>query len=169
VREATIGPRDIPVGATATVGLDLVSWVCTFEGYYRMIDQPEVTLDAVAGARYLDVTQEVDWTITGSVGDIPIQDRTGAARAELSSWDAVLGLKGRYAFGERKTWFVPYYFDVGLGNSDLTWQGILGFGYAFSWGEVGAAWRYLYYDLPSDKAINDMNFSGPAVGVAFKW
>jgi len=32
-----------------------------------------------------------------------------------------------------------------------------------------AAWRYLYYDMPSGKAIKDINFSGPAIGLTFRW
>ena len=64
---------------------------------------------------------------------------------------------------------MPYYFDMGAGDSDFTWQGIAGLGYAFHWGEIAAVWRYLYYDLSSGSAINDMNFSGPAIGVTFRW
>jgi len=57
----------------------------------------------------------------------------------------------------------------GAGDSNLMWIGIVGISYAFRWCEVVAAWRYLYYDLPSDKTINDMSFSGPADGVTFRW
>jgi hypothetical protein len=81
----------------------------------------------------------------------------------------IFGVRGRLAFGAKKTWFVPYYLDLGFGESDLTWQGIAGMGYAFRWGEVVAVWRYLYYDLQSGQAIADMNFSGPALGVTFRW
>ena len=64
---------------------------------------------------------------------------------------------------------MPYYLDVGTGNSDLTWQALAGIGYSFKWGEMIAAWRYLDYEMPSDKRIADMNFSGPAVGAVFRW
>jgi len=111
----------------------------------------------------------VNWNVTGNVGSIPVPDRTGAAEAGLTNWDALIGLRGRFAFGAKNAWFVPYYFDIGAGDSDLTWQGIAGLGYAFHWGEVVAAWRYLYYDLSSDEPIKDMNFSGPAIGVTFRW
>jgi hypothetical protein len=111
----------------------------------------------------------VDWVVTGTVGPISVPDRTGTAKASLTNWDALIGVRGRYAFGAQKAWFVPYHFDVGTGDSDLTWQGIAGMGYAFRWCEVEAVWRYLYYDLPSDKAISDMSFSGPAMGVTFRW
>ena len=168
-REATIGRRALPVNATANVNLDLKSWIWTLTGSYRALDQPGMTLDVVAGARYLDVEQTVNWVITGNVGSIAVPDRTGAAEAGVTNWDALIGVKGRFAFGAQKAWFVPYYLDVGTGDSDFTWQGLTGIGYAFRWGDVVAAWRYLYYDLPSGKAIKDMSFSGPAIGVTFRW
>ena len=56
---------------------------------------------------------------------------------------------------------MPYYVDVGTGDSDLTWQAIGGIGYAFSWGEVLAAWRYIDYKFNGNK-IQDINFNGPA-------
>jgi hypothetical protein len=168
-REATIGRRALPVNASANVDLDLKSWIWTLTGYYRVLDQPGMTLDVVAGARYLDVETKVNWVVTGNVGSIPVPDRTGAAEADLKNWDALIGLRGRFAFAAQNAWFVPYYFDVGAGDSDLTWQGVAGLGYAFHWGEIEAAWRYLYYELPSGKEIEDMSFSGPVIGVTFRW
>jgi hypothetical protein len=168
-RKASIGGIQLPVDATADVDLDLESWIWTITGYYRALDRPWLTFDVVAGARYLDVEQKVDYDVTGNVGSIPAPGRSGTAKESLSNWDAVIGVRGRFAFGAKKAWFVPYYLDVGAGDSDLTWQGIAGMGYAFRWIEVAAVWRYLYYDLPSDKAINDMSFSGPAIGVTFRW
>ena len=168
-RKASIGRRQLPVDAAADVDLDIKSWVWTLAGTYRALDQSGLTLDVVAGARYLDVEQEVDWVVTGNVGPIPVPDRTGSAKTSLTNWDALIGVRGRYAFGTQKAWFVPYHLDVGTGDSDLTWQGIVGLGYAFRWCEVAAVWRHLYYDLSSDKAIDDMSFSGPAMGVTFRW
>jgi hypothetical protein len=168
-RKASIGRRELPVDAAANIDLDLKSWIWTLAGYYRALDQSGLTLNVVAGARYLDVEQEVDWDVTGNVGPIPVPDRSGEAKASLTNWDAIIGVRGRYAFGAQKAWFVPYHLDVGAGDSDFTWQGIAGMGYAFGWCEVAAVWRYLYYDLQSDKAIDDMSFSGPAIGVTFRW
>lgn len=168
-RELTIGRRALPVDASANVDLDLKSWIWTLTGYYRALEKTGLTLDVVGGFRYLDVEQKVNWTVTGNVGPIPAPDRTGAAKADLKNWDAIIGARGRFAFGAQNAWFVPYYFDVGTGESDFTWQGIAGIGYAFHWGEIVAAWRYLYYNLASDEAIKDMNFSGPVIGVTFRW
>ena len=168
-REATIGGIGLPVNASANVNLDLNSWIWTLTGYYRTLDQPGMTLDVVAGARHLDIEQRVNWVVTGNVGSIPVPDRTGAAEVSLTIWDALIGIRGRFAFGAQNSWFVPYYLDIGTGDSDFTWQGIAGLGYAYRWCEVVAIWRYLYYDLPSGKAIDDMSFSGPAIGVTFRW
>ena len=168
-REASIGGGQRPVNATANVNLAIESWIWTIAGYYRILEQNGGNLDLLAGGRYLDVDQSVNWNVTGNIGSIPVSDRAGTASAKLSNWDIIFGLKGRFAFGARKTWFVPYYFELGVGDSDFTWQGIAGLGYAFKWGAITAVWRYLYYDLPSDKPIKDMDFSGPAVGITFRW
>ncbi len=42
-----------------------------------------------------------------------------------------------YIFGAGHAWSVPYYLDVGTGDSDLTWQGLLGLAYSFGWGDLG--------------------------------
>ena len=64
---------------------------------------------------------------------------------------------------------MPYYFDIGAGDCDLTWQAELGLTYSFGWGDLGVAWRYLDYDLKSDGPIEELNFNGPAVGAIFRW
>jgi len=167
--QGSIGASEIPVNVNADVKLDLKSLIWTLTGYYRAIDTGGTTLDVVAGTRYLDVEQEVNWDVTGNVGDVPPLERIGDAKMSLANWDLIIGVRGRFAFGASKAWFVPYYLDIGTGESDLTWQGVAGLGYAFRWGELVAAWRYLYYDMPSGMAIGDMNFSGPVAGVTFRW
>ena len=64
---------------------------------------------------------------------------------------------------------MPYYLDLGTGNSQFTWQAVAGVGYSFSWGELFAAWRYIDYDFKSGKPIQSLSFNGPAIGVAFNW
>ncbi len=167
--EGTIGDTEIPVGVRAEVDFDLKSWIWNTAGYYRAIETENRTFDVLAGFRLLDVEQKIDWELTGNVGDIPLPGRAGSSKPNLSNWDFIIGLRGRFAFGQNGAWFVPYYLDMGTGDSDFTWQAAGGLGYEFGWGELTAVWRYLSYDLDSGSAIDDMSFSGPAAGATFRW
>ena len=64
-------------------------------------------------------------------------------------------------------WSIPYYLDVGTGSSNLTWQAVLGITYSLRWGDVELAYRHPSYDQSSDKLVQDMRFSGPALGLSF--
>jgi hypothetical protein len=168
-REASIGESDIPASATAKVGLNVKSLVWTVAGYHRLVDQPEMSFDLLGGARYLDLDQKLSWSISGDIGEAQIPGREGSTKVSGSAWDAIIGIRGRFSFGQENNWFIPYYLDVGTGDSDLTWQAMGGIGYAFGWGEIVAAWRYLDYNMPASGAIADMNFSGPILGSTFRW
>lgn len=168
-RDVTIGPIQLPDGVTSDLSLDVKGTVWTIAGNYRVMATPEATFDAFAGARLLSVKEQLGWNFSANVGPIVGPGREGSSEAKLTNWDAIVGVKGRVAFGDRRQWFVPYYVDVGTGDSDLTWQAIGGIGYAFGWGEVLAAWRYLDYKFKSGKKAEDLTFNGPAIGVAFRW
>lgn len=168
-REGTIGDSPIPVDVTARVGFDMKSWITTAAGYYRIVDEPNKSFDFMFGLRYADASQKLNWNLSGNIGDLPIEGPVGNAKVSASYWDAVIGLRGSLGFGPNGNWFLPYYADIGTGDSDLTWQAAGGIGYRFNWGEIAGVWRYMDYDLPSGKPIGDMDFSGPAVGAVFRW
>jgi hypothetical protein len=44
-----------------------------------------------------------------------------------------------------------------------------GIAYGWSWGSVQLMYRHLYYDQRNDKLLQDMHFSGPALGVSFRF
>ena len=46
---------------------------------------------------------------------------------------------------------MPFYLDVGTGQSDRTTQAAVGLAYAFNWGDIDAMWRYLDYNLKSGR------------------
>jgi hypothetical protein len=168
-RGIEIGGQPLPGGLEASADFDLKSVIWTLAGSYRSLASPSATLDWHAGARLASFKQELSWEFTGSFGPITPPPRTGSREASVDQWDAIVGFKGRLAFGADHNWVMPFYFDVGAGDSDLTWQAMLSFGYAFGWGDLGVAWRYLDYDLKSDGPITDMNFNGPAIGATFRW
>jgi hypothetical protein len=159
----------LPAQVSASTSIDLKAFVWTLGGGYRAVANPEATLDVFAGARLLDLKQTQSWQLTGNIGPIPLPGRSGSGDVSVSNWDAIIGVKGRFAVDAERTWFVPYYLDVGTGESKLTWQALGGIGYSFSWGDVVATWRYLDYRNQSGKPIQDLNLSGPLLAFAFHW
>ena len=159
----------LPVGVNASVHYGLNGWLWTLAGSRSLVSTPTHELNLIGGARLLDIDQTIDWTLGGNVGSVALPDRAGSRTTGVSNWDAIVGLKGRAMFGEGQHWFVPYYVDIGTGESDLTFQAIGGLGYSFGWGDVVGAWRYLDYNMKSGNKIEGMTFSGPAIAVVFHW
>jgi len=168
-RDFTIGGQQIPADTSANLDLDLKGVIWTLAGEYRVVADAGLTLDLLAGTRLADLEQELRWDISGSLGTLPPTARTRSSKAEVSNWDFLVGIKGRYRLEQAREWSLPFYLDVGTGDSDLTWQIAAGVGYAFGWGELSAVYRYLDYDMKSGRPIQDLNFSGFMVGATFRW
>jgi hypothetical protein len=168
-RNVSIGPRnELPVGVTADLNLDIKAVVWELAGTYQLSVDPTAPVSVLAGARMIDLKQTLGWEFSADLG--PLQPtRSGNSEIKRTNWDAIIGLKGRIAFGPNREWFVPYYVDVGTGDSDLTWQAIAGIGYSFKWGDLIGGWRYLDYNFKSSSKIDDMSLSGPMFGVALRW
>jgi hypothetical protein len=167
-RDFSIGGT-LPAGATASIHYDLNGWLWTLGGSWRAASSPRHELNLIGGARLIDVDQTIDWQLSGNIGSVALPDRAGDRTPGVRNWDAIVGLKGRALFGEAERWFVPYYLDVGTGESSLTWQAMAGVGYAFGWGSVICAWRHIDYDMKSGKPIESVSFDGPGVALAFRW
>ena len=168
-RSLALGGVELPAGVTANTNYDLTGWSWTLGAEWRAVAKPDYSLDLIAGARLLDVKQKLNWTLTGNVGSVALPDRTGARESHLTNWDAIIGVKGRYTFGETRKWFIPYYLDIGTGNSDMTTQAFAGVGYSFSWGEIVCSWRYLGYNMRSGEGLQDLSFNGPMLSAVFHW
>ena len=153
----------VPVGgATADLGLDLKGTIWTLAGQYRLAADPAgLTIDALAGTRLFQMKQELNWNLSGNIGPIDPAARIGTAEASQTLWDGIVGVKGRMALGSAREWSLPFYADIGAGNSQLTYQVAGGVSYGFKWGELSAMWRYLSYDMKSGSVIQSMNFNGP--------
>lgn len=164
-----LGRVSLPADAYAGVNLRLRGWAWSLLGSYALVDRPSYEMQLLGGTRYLKVDTTVDWRLSGNVGGVPAFATSGASTTKTDVWDAVVGAKGRYRFGDQGRWFLPYYLDVGTGQSDRTWQAMGGIGYSFSWGEVFAAYRHLDYRFDSGDRMKDLSFSGPGVGVGFRW
>jgi hypothetical protein len=166
----SIGDVELPVEVTGTKSLDMTSWIVTTAASYRLGDDGagRRVLDVIGGIRYADISQTLDLQLQGNLPeDFPLSGPNVNIKVSEDVLDYIIGLRGRIAWTEDGAWFTPYYFDIGTGDSDTTWQGMVGVGYAFNWGDVLVAYRHLDYSMPSDRAIDTLEFSGPAVGAVF--
>jgi hypothetical protein len=156
-----IGGNQVPV--TTTTNLDVKAWVLHFAGGYGLYSEGKSRLEIIGGARYLDLSMDLFLELQ-SLG--PGQSRT--ISDSLTAWDAIVGLKGHASLGER--WFLPYYIDVGTGDSKFTWQATAGIGYRAGkvW-DLALVYRHLEWDFDSTLVVDDINFSGPTLGVIFRW
>ncbi|MDF3014400.1 MAG: hypothetical protein K0Q78_2604 [Cellvibrio sp.] len=168
-RDFTIGGMRPPAGTTADLNWDFKGTIWTLAGEYRVSDAPKLTMDLLAGARHLNVNTTTDWSITGDLGVLLPAGRTGSAENKETFLDAIVGIKGRVKLGSGGTWSMPFYVDIGTGDSDLTWQATTGVSYGFDWGDLTAQWRYLAYELDSGASLADVSFSGPLIGATWRW
>jgi hypothetical protein len=139
--------------------LELKAWVVTPMVSYKLIDSEKVSLDLLAGARYLYL--DVD----AKINNLP--DLSGSG----DIWDGVIGVSGRFDFDGK--WYLPYHFDIGTGQSKMTWQAFGGVGYSFKSWDLVVGYRYLEWDFDdSDKGgdvLNDLNMGGPIIGAIFQF
>jgi len=61
----------------------------------------------LAGARYFGIKPTLGWSIQGDLGPIPESGRSGSKEIDEAVWDGIVGVKGRYAFGDERRWYVP--------------------------------------------------------------
>jgi hypothetical protein len=157
----SVGGIQVPVNQNTSTGLKGLVW--TLAASYTMARSPTATFEVLGGFRYLGLETSVQWQLAGPIGLFP---QAGSHTEKEDLWDAIVGVRGRAKLGGG-SWFVPYYFDAGGGSSELTWQGWTGIGYSFRWGEALLAYRHVFYDQKGDKLLQDISFSGPALGASF--
>jgi len=153
------GAPNLPHSSTIT----LKSWVVTPTVGHSLIDTEKGSLVGFAGARYLDLDGTIDLQAIAPSGI-----RLAQISESGSGWDGIVGVRGQVNLAPK--WFLPYYLDIGTGDTKSTWQAFAGVGYRFQKVEVGAGYRYLNWNFSGDdKVFGDLNISGPMVGVKFKF
>lgn len=90
-----------------------------------------------------------------------ITNRSAHASETDSVWDGSVGARGEPRLDDR--WYLPYHVDVGAGESDLTWQAILGIGYRFDLGDLVLADRHLDYDFKPGFPLKETSIGGPGL------
>jgi hypothetical protein len=165
------GRIEISAGADLGTKVKLTGFEWELAGAYTVARGGNSSLDVLAGVRYLGIELKTDWQLSGSITD-NVSGGTFASSGSTSDrvdlWDVIIGIRGYVGLGQSK-WAIPYYLDVGTGNSAITSQAMAGIEYRYSWGELQLLYRYLYYDLKGDKLLQNVSLSGPALGVNFRF
>jgi hypothetical protein len=152
---------DFAVPVDVDVGVKTRGWVINLLGAYTVFASARGSLDVLAGVRYLELKPAFDLKV-----GVPGIGGVALARSVLETdWDGVVGVKGQVRLGD--SWYLPYYADVGTGQSDLTWQVFGGVGYTFDWGEVALVYRHMSWDFGSHHPLDHASFSGPAAAVSW--
>jgi len=165
------GRVEISAGADLGTKVKLSGVLWELAGGYTVARGRNSSLDVLAGFRYLGIEAETDWQLSGSITDNVSGGtfaRSGGASARVDLWDGIVGVRGIVGLGDSR-WAIPYYLDVGTGDSSFTWQGVAGIEYRYGWGDLQLMYRYTYYDMKSDKLLQNVSLGGPAIGVNFRF
>jgi hypothetical protein len=158
------GESEVPVNTATTTSL--TGYMVSVTGNYSLVRSEDAKLDLLAGLRYTHIGTTLDWSFAIPVDSLP--GRTGSVGQGVDLWDGIVGVRGNAAFGGGK-WFVPYYLDAGGGTSKFTWQGMLGVGYSFGWGDLLLVYRYLSFEQGDEHPVQRFYLSGPALGATFRF
>ncbi len=172
VRSVSAGERD-PVRVERSSNLktqtDIDGFTMTLAGGYKAFETGHSFLDVFVGARFFGLEAASRWELSTDISrprGETVLAREGSVENDQESWDAIVGIKGVHSIGSGK-WSLPYYLDVGTGDSDLTWQLIAGASYAFGWGDLIMSYRHFEYDGGPGGLMQEFSFSGPVVGGRF--
>ncbi len=148
------------VDGTAAVGVK--GTVFQLAGGYQLVDNESISMHGIFGARYLKLEADIGLNLT-----TPLGGRSVNLHRDGDSWDAIVGGRGRAKID--KNWFVPFYADIGTGNSDLTWQVFTGIGYNFGRSDLVLGYRHIAWDFNDGSILSEIAFSGPDIQYIYRF
>jgi hypothetical protein len=160
------GLAAIPGGARIDADVDTREFMATLQGGYRVIDTPEFTLDALGGARFWYISNDVSVTASH-----PLLGRISASHEESFGWvDPVVGARLFVNLTDKLS--MQGQIDIGgFGvGSDLTWSALATVNYTFTDNlSVSAGYKVLDVDYEHDGHVFDTRLSGPVLGLTYRF
>ena len=116
---------DTPFGILASsVDFTTHSLMWTAAGEYRLLDQPDASIDAFAGFRLFSIKNELDFNPPGLLGGLEL--------SQQETWaDPIVGLKGRVSITPQ-LYLTSWALIGGGASSDIVWDVMGGAGYQFT-------------------------------------
>lgn len=156
----------LPAGATIDADVDTQEFMATLQAGYRIIDADGFSLDALAGARFWHISNEV--AVTASH---PLIGSVSATHQESFGWvDPVIGARAFFNLTDKLS--VQGQFDIGGfgAGSDFTWSALATVNYIFTDTlSVSAGYKVLDVDYSDDGYVFDSRLSGPVVGLTYRF
>ena len=154
---------DTPFGILASsvdVTSQILMWTAAAE--YRLLDQPDASVDAFAGFRLFSIENELDLNPPGLLGGLEL--------SQQETWaDPLVGLKGNVSLTPQ--FYLTSWALIGGGaSSDIVWDlmGAAGYRFTDSFSAV-VGYRAAGVDYENDGFVYDAVQHGPILGVVFRF
>ncbi len=160
------GLPTLPAGAAIDATVDTQEFMATLQAGYRVIDADGFSLDALAGARFWHISNDV--AVTASH---PLIGSVSASHNESFGWvDPVIGARAFFSLTDKLS--VQGQVDIGGfgAGSDLTWSALATVNYIVTDTlSVSAGYKVLDVDYSHDGYLFDSRLSGPVVGLTYRF
>lgn len=144
--------------------------VWTLAAGYTVVQGDWGNVDVFTGVRLLWVSAVTNYSlalsIVGPRGNGATFGGIGGVSGSSSIWNGIVGLRGKIRLPQSR-FFIPYYFDIGGGGSQPTWQIATGLGYQANWGAITATYRYLSFRQGGDNVATKTSLGGPMLMATF--
>jgi len=165
-----LSPIPISRSLQTSTGTTLGMTIWTLAGGYTVLQGDWGNLDVIGGFRLLAVNATTNYslalTLTGPRGNGATFGGIGGVSTGKDVWNGIGGIRGRIRIPDSQL-FVPYYFDIGGGGSQPTWQISSGLGYQFRWGALSATYRYLVFAQGGNSTVQRVTLRGPILMASF--
>jgi hypothetical protein len=155
---------DNPPARLDLTNTEMTAWIVSPMVVYNVLETDRVTLGLLAGARYFHLKLETETT-----QQVLLTTTESSDSSSGDAWNGIVGVRGNiYLPGK---WYVPYLFDVGTGDTDLTWQAYTAIAYRFERVGLSLGYRHLEWQFDEGDAggdlIDKLYISGPMVGIKY--
>jgi hypothetical protein len=156
----------IPAGAEVTATVRSKQFMSTLLGGYRVVDMPDFKLDALGGARFWHISNQV--TVEADLAPL---GRLGAGHGESFNWvDPVFGIRTFLRMTDQLS--IQAQADAGGfgAGSDLTWSALATINYSFSDRlSASAGYKVLKVDYHHGGHVYNTRMSGPILGLTYRF
>ncbi|WP_246753093.1 hypothetical protein [Sinorhizobium sp. BG8] len=156
----------VPPGASVDADVDTQQFMATLQGGYRVFETLEFTADALGGARFWHISNDVSVTASH-----PLLGARSASHEESFGWvDPIVG--ARVFLNLTDKFSVQAQGDIGgFGvGSDLTWSALATVNYAFAdHFSVSAGYKVVDVDYDDGGHVYDVQLSGPVLGLTYRF